>query len=615
MNVRRKNIFATVFLIVLLLSLPAAAAIQTVWLNSASRGEADRMRRGLSNAARQIRADLSFEFASIATLLSPQLDGGLPSSPAYMDHLLQVFPEFYAAWRDQSRFPDLIDHIVYVGPLSDWTPFVYDNASSRFGQAAQPYAPWLDETIQTARDMLGGTGTNSLTIPVPLSRIVERVQAGAGNMAVRIIDPGYLIVRLDRSYLASVVLPQLVDTYFGAEQDEYLVAVVDHSRSELLWANFDTDYPSATADDALPPDEQVSLSPWSVVGLGVASLFGRDSPADVTAGIAQRFREPLVQQWLEFRTRGPGDDPREEPISRQFTADRGLSTLVWHTAGGVEAAARAGRNRNLLFSYLALSVLAGAAIAYYVLFRRANRLREREHEFVATVTHELRTPVAAIHAVADNLAEGIITRPDQVKEYGQAMLDEGRRLRTMIDQVLLYAGLQGGLGVRRLTEIKIDDLVTRACSRIPELSRDHLITRIEPHLPTFRGDPTAVESIIRNLISNAAKHNDSETQISLTVRSDHAARGIGAGHRFNLVIEVKDDGRGIPRRELSQVGDPFFRGAQSQADQISGSGLGLSLVRRIADTYGGSLTVNSTLGEGTAVTVRLPFERGDKNES
>jgi signal transduction histidine kinase len=615
MNVRRKNNFATVFLIVLLLALPAAAAIQTVWLNTASEGEADRMRRGRSNAARQIRADLSFEFASIATLLSPQLDERLASMPEYMDHLSDVFPDFYAAWRDQSRFPGLIDQIVYVGPVTEWTPYVYDSETTMFGEASEPYGPWLDQTIESAHDMLGGISTDTLTIAVPLSRIMERVPADDGNMTVRISDAGYLIVRLDPSYLVSVVVPQLVATYLGSDQEGYLVAVVDHDKAEVLWSNFDTDYASATAQNASRPGETVSLSPWSVVGLGVVDLFGRDSPSETRAGIVQRFQEPLMQEWLEFRTRGPGEDIRDESIPRQPIVARGLTAMIWHSAGGVEAAARAGRNRNLLFSYLALSVLAGAAIAYYILFRRANRLREREHEFVATVTHELRTPVAAIHAVADNLAEGIITRPDQVKEYGQAMLDEGRRLRTMIDQVLLYAGLQGGLGTRRLANIKINELVTRACSRIPELSRDHLIVRVEPQLPSFRGDATAVESIIRNLVSNAVKHNDAATKISLTVRSEHGSRKVVRGPRFNLVIEVTDDGRGIPRRELSRVGEPFFRGAQSQADQIPGSGLGLSLVKRIADTYGGSLTVDSTIGDGTSVTVRLPFEHGDDNES
>ena len=80
-------------------------------------------------------------------------------------------------------------------------------------------------------------------------------------------------------------------------------------------------------------------------------------------------------------------------------------------------------------------------------------------------------------------------------------------------------------------------------------------------------------------------------------------------------ITVRDNGRGIPRKELHKVRDPFFRGARSQANQVPGSGLGLNLVKRITRTYGGSMHVESSPGEGTTVSVRLPFEHGERNGS
>ena len=618
MNMRRRNLLATLFLVVLLLAIPAAAAMQTVWLNAASEAEADRMQRVLGNTMRQIRAEFAFEFASIATLLPPKVDDQVEATPVDLDDLSRTYPSFLAAWRDRSRFPGLIDEIVYLGYRDD---AVGDEAAIyRYDPDTEQFTPigeldgrlhggssdeWLGETVAVIQDGLPyrQRGADPLTLVIPLNRSVDRVA-----------DTGYLLIHLDRDYLATVVVPELAAGYLGAGADDYTIAVVDCDTEELIWSNGDLDFAAYTGEDLPQADEIMSISTGPMLSFGVISQMGMDAQLEVANEVIARVEEPLVQQWMSLRGRGDigitrGDEIDGSPPWQESPS--GLTVLVRHTAGSIETAARIERNRNLLVSYTVLALLAATAISFYLLFRRANRLREREHEFVATVTHELRTPVAAIHAVADNLAEGIVTRPDQVKEYGKAMLDEGRRLRTMIDQVLLYAGLQGNSRARPLTEITLDEQVARACSQTPELSLDHLVVRVEPRLPAFRGDPVAIESIIRNLVSNAAKHNDESTTISLNVRGDHGSGPMVAGGRFSLVIEVTDDGRGIPRRELHRVREPFFRGAQSQADQVPGSGLGLSLVKRIVDTYGGSLTVNSTPGQGTTVIVRLPCERGE----
>ncbi len=289
-------------------------------------------------------------------------------------------------------------------------------------------------------------------------------------------------------------------------------------------------------------------------------------------------------------------------------ASGGLEIHIWHSAGGIRAAATATRNRNLIISYVVLGLLGGAAVTYFLLFRRASRLREREREFVASVTHELRTPVAAMQATADNLAEGVVSDPEQVRRYGASLLGESRRLRTMIDQVLLYSRLQSGNGVRSRTSIDVPEFVSTCCDRIGSAARDRLIIRTEPHLPRFRGDPIAIESIITNLVTNALKHNADTTTVTLAVGSARDRK------RLSLVIAVRDNGRGIPRRELGRVREPFFRGAESQANQVAGSGLGLSLVERIVDSFGGSMEIQSAAGQGTRVTVRLPFEGGETDE-
>ncbi len=624
---RRRNFLATASLVVLLLALPAAAVFQTRWLNAASEAEADRMQRELGNALRQIRAELAFEFASIATLLPPKVDDSSEATPVDVDQpsrifeLSQTFPSFLAAWRDRSRFPGLIDEVVYLRLGDGAAIYRYDAQTEQFTPTTEPNDAfsdeWLHRTVAATQVGLPYRQQESdpLTLVIPLNRIAERVHVTPEATRLKVEETGYLLIHLDRVCLATEVVPELAADYLGPRADDYTIAVVDYHTEELIWSNTDLDFGTLTDEDAPPADEIMSMSTWPMLSFGVITQMGMDPQLEIANEVSARVQEPIVQQWLSLRRRSDGGLSRDDVndgSSMRVGSPGGLTVLVRHSAGSIERAARVERNRNLLVSFTVLGLLAATAISFYLLFRRANRLREREHEFVTTVTHELRTPVAAIHAVADNLAEGIITRPDQVREYGKAMLDEGRRLRTMIDKVLLYAGLQGGSQAGRLLEIELDELVARTCAQIPELNRDNLTIRIEPRLPSFRGDPTAIESVIRNLVSNAAKHNDPSTTISLNVRAEHGSAVAMAGRRFSLVIEVIDNGRGIPRRELHRVREPFFRGAQSQADQVPGSGLGLSLVKRIADTYGGSLTVQSTPGRGATVIVRLPFEHGER---
>ncbi|MEE8440860.1 MAG: HAMP domain-containing sensor histidine kinase [Spirochaetia bacterium] len=616
MDVRKRNYLATAFLAVLLLALPVAAVIQTRWLNAASEAEADRMQHALGNMIRQIRAELAFELATIVTLLPPTLHNSVPVTIA---ELSRTFPSFLAAWRDRSRFPELINEIAYVEPGQDGAVYRYNSETGQFLLVVE-LDDWLNRAIPGTRSPLpnGGHGPDPLTMAIPLNSIVDPVRRTQDATLPGRSKTGFLLIHLDRDYLATAVVPELAVGYLGAGAGDYTIAVVDNATEELIWSNKEIDYAAFTDGDVLRTDEILSISTRPVLNFGAVSQVAADAGTEVANDVIARIQGPLVQHWLSLRRRGDFENLREDDFDglRAWTGSpTGLTVLVRHNAGSIKTAARIERNRNLFVSFSILGLLAATTISFYLLFQRANRLREREHEFVATVTHELRTPVAAIHAAADNLAEGIITRPDQVKEYGKAMLHEGRRLRTMIDQVLLYAGMQGSSEARRLTEIKLDELVARTCSQIPELSRDHLIIRIEPQLPGFRGDPIAIESIIRNLVSNAAKHNDESTTISLKVGADHGSPVVAVGGRFSLVIEVTDTGRGIPRRELHRVREPFYRGAQSQADQVPGSGLGLSLVAGIADTYGGSLTVSSPSGGGTTVTVRLPFERGEGNGS
>lgn len=604
MGVRQRNRLATTVLIILLLALPLAAVIQTNWLNAASRAEAQRLERSLDNAFRQIRSDLLFELTSITRLLPPALTHSDAGDNLGFDVFSENFTQLYDAWSDSSRFPGLVEQVRYVGPLTEREPYDYNPKSGRFIRANDGDA-W-DQS-------------DPLVLFVPLDRAVEIVERQSDGVQIQIVDPGHLLIRLDRIYLAGSVLPELVETYLGADAGDYNVAVVDFEASEILWSDFEAVGSMFDDERQFQPDSVLAMSPRSTA---FSELTRSDRLDDVPPAFSERLADPLIQQWLSFRLDGdrvvPPDGVREPPnmadrIGENRETGPGLYLVAWHRAGSIDAAARTGRNRNLILSYGALGLVMGATVAYYLLYRRANRQREREQEFVATVTHELRTPVSAITAAGDNLAEGIVSDQSKVRQYGRSLLGEGRRLGTMIDQVLLYAGLGGG--ARPKVEVDVKEIVGAATRSTSGARPGHLIVHAQDQLPPLRGDRVAVESVIRNLVSNAFVHNPSSTTVTLRVHTESREARRGRRHSppgsETLVIEVSDTGRGIPRREIQKIREPFYRGEQSQADQIPGSGLGLSLVSRIAATYDGSVTIRSDEGKGTTVTVKLRFERGD----
>jgi signal transduction histidine kinase len=228
-------------------------------------------------------------------------------------------------------------------------------------------------------------------------------------------------------------------------------------------------------------------------------------------------------------------------------------------------------------------------------------------DFVAGVSHELRTPLTVICAAADNLAEGVILDSSpQVRQYGEVIREEGRKLGGMVEQVLQYASIRSG---RRqynpepaLVADLVEDAIARAMPAIQAAGFD-LEKEIDPTPYTVNVDAAALAQSLRNLINNALKYSGDSRFLAVRTSSAPGKEG------QEVLISVEDRGIGIEPGDLPNIFEPFYRGRPAIAAQIHGSGLGLSMAREAVLAMGGDITVRSVPGKGSVFTIHLPALR------
>jgi len=255
--------------------------------------------------------------------------------------------------------------------------------------------------------------------------------------------------------------------------------------------------------------------------------------------------------------------------------------------------------------FVLISIAAGASLLALVLTVRADRasaaLASMKSDFVAGVTHELKTPVAFIRLVGDTLANGRYTSSKTVQEYAGLLSVEASRLSSSIDNLLTYARYSSShaASATERADVEPADLVEDALQGLrPVLAnRDFdLVIDVPPSLPQICVDRPAMIQALDNIVDNAIKY--STTEKHLAVSATATARSV--------TLTVRDRGTGIASKDLSHVFERFYRGGNAT---VSGSGLGLPIAKRIVESHGGRIEVRSAVGSGTEVDVTLPIGR------
>jgi signal transduction histidine kinase len=265
--------------------------------------------------------------------------------------------------------------------------------------------------------------------------------------------------------------------------------------------------------------------------------------------------------------------------------------------------ARAGFVFNVsLAGLLALFLVGGVALALRVA-DRAVKLSKMKSDFVSNVSHELRTPVASIRVFGELLRLGRAQDAGKVREYGEHIEGESRRLTRLIDNILDFSRIESGRKEYRCAEGDLRKLVEGVIRTFEvRLATEGITIALEAPrepLPPIWMDEDAISQAFHNLLDNAVKYSGESKEITVALRQD----GDGAS------LSVRDHGIGIARDEQRKIFDRFHRVGTGLVHDVKGSGLGLSIVHHIVAAHEGTVTVDSELGKGSTFTMRLPSSR------
>ncbi len=312
----------------------------------------------------------------------------------------------------------------------------------------------------------------------------------------------------------------------------------------------------------------MSLDDAKIKCLPVANVHASDTPfiaMDMTG---------IMDQWT-LRLHLLSDDPFSK------AADKQVLLYTWTGILGVVV-------------IVVLAVVVGSAM------RKQMKLTRLKNDLIATVSHELKTPLASIRLLVDTLAAGTVDKEKEVAEYLRLIGKENRRLTRLIDNFLAFSRMERNKQSFDMERVKADEIVQQAIDAVKtkyEQAECELAVTLAADLPDITADIDAMVTALANLLDNACKYNQSkhkQVKINVSYQSDM------------MCLEVTDNGIGMSRHAARRVFDRFYQVDQRLSRDVGGCGLGLSIVRFIVEGHNGSVIVESKTDEGSTFTIKIP---------
>ncbi len=579
------------------------AFFQYQWLGQVSEADRDRQRSTLNQRAREFANDFDREIGRAFTAM--QFD---PSSPDANDALSTK----YESWKDATPFPQLIKGIYLTSVDAPATLQQFDPATRTFSTVdwpasiaavrermatlqhnfTAPASPFSSTGNTTFRFVSVGqspvmAGVPALVIPTQNIQRLGGDATGSREIIRFDVEPRYVIAELDKQVLTDTVLPALVEKHLAV--DDYHVQVLEAGRDAASSSVYRKGLAANANLNAATADASTTFFNVRMDNVSVSSVRGLPTVGSLSVPIPATDSSSRMLTMLG-RSAGAGSTFAYGPGAWQL--------VLRHPAGSLEAAVTKARRRNLGISFGVLAVLSVSVFMISINAQRSKQLAAQQMDFVATVSHELRTPIAVIRSAAQNLSAGVIHDAARAKKYGELIDTEGRRLTDMVEEVLEFAGISGGKRQFAIAPTDIGRLTTDVMESCESLIRDAgfaMELAVAPGLPLVNLDESAYRRALTNLVTNALKYGGDGKWLAVTV--------FLAPDR-KIAVSVADKGRGIDAKDLPHIFDAFYRGGYAKDRQIHGNGLGLSLVQRIADAHGGSVSAQ-TSSAGSIFTMKF----------
>jgi signal transduction histidine kinase len=613
----RSKISATVLLAVLLpILLGVLAALQYQWLSEISRAERERLQTRLQADAQRFAADFNNEITRI--YFSFQID-----STFWQNNQPALFAQRYEDWRRQTKFPNLVSSVYFVERvdgnfnLHSFNPTLRDFQNADWNEQFQSIRARIEEQLNKQETKIPFTiafrphsiveSIPALVVPVIDQPEIETEELREGNIRFRAGSPfetnKFIVLFLNSETIRDEIIPQLAKRNFG-ENSAFNFSVTERSAPDKII------YESSKNSNLNQPDASVSFFDVTPENSNILILGGLPRTQQIerqTTIIQEQNEITTVRKTANANLPNTANGNRytvrvnktSERVAKTGKPEGCWELKVQHADGSLENFVGRAKWRNLGLSFGILALLGASVVLLMVSTNRAKRAAQRQIDFVSSVSHEFRTPVAVICSAGDNLADGIVSSPPQIEKYGKLIRREGNRLTEMVEQILEFAGARSGRKTYSFQPVEVAPLIAEVladCQPVLEEKGFEIVQNISENLPVINADAKALRLALQNLVNNSVKYSNGSRWIEIKAAETDK----------DLVLSVADKGIGIERTDLKHIFEPFYRGKSVVEAQIHGNGLGLSLVRQIVEAHKGKIKVESAPHKGSKFIIEIP---------
>lgn len=629
----------------MILALITLAVLQYRWLGSVSEAEKKRLKEGLDASIENFISDFNEAFALLTNDFQIQVTN---TEPDWSEQLNERFED----WKLNTMTPDLLEHVFVVRKKKERgetriNVFILKDGVLKAAEPDEDLEDWLDsyyqniapdEPTQTLGNLPDFQQNSFISLPIKQMNMMQVTTPGTNNdiqlnLNVELLDD-MVVLDLNDEYIKNTMIPAIAKRYFSESfEDQYHVAILkDGEPKEFYYNNSpgvgfsetaftaDLSRPHITSfvfldntteqmdhsgfptndsfqfsfKKAFTQTEDVLDSLVSADQISSINVFSSSS-SNIKIRKADSGKTVTMKQDTTINASFPG---LYRPDSWQIWLD--------FKSGSLDKFVAKTRNRNLAISFGILAVLGISVVLIVIFSQRSRDLAEQQMLFVAGVSHELRTPITVIRSAAENLKEGVVQTEERKKEYAELMLNEGRRLSDMVDQIMEFSGIQTGKRVYNFSEVDINNLMDSVLEDFKSVlakANIQLEYSNTSKKETIYADRDAIYLSISNLLNNAIKFSGESKKIRLSVNEVQPKD-------TQVAFIVQDYGMGIPDTEKSEVFKPFFRGKRPMENQVIGNGIGLSLVKKVAEAHGGEIRLKSEVGVGSTFILLIPIHHG-----